>query len=107
MKAVEKEMQNARIAFEKLEEVTPDEMKSGKIRPGYKFYSTHMIFNIKMDRKFTRKARLVANGHKTNVLASITYSSVVSRDSVRICLMAASLNRLNILYAILEIHTLM
>ena len=71
-------------------------MKSGKIRPGYKFCSTHMIFNIKIDRKFTRKARLVADGYKTDTLASITYSSVVSRDSIRICLMTASLNMLNV-----------
>ena len=95
-KAIEKEMKNVRIAFEKLEGVTPEEMEGGKIKPGYKFCSTHMVFDIKMDGKFTRKARLVADGHKTDAPASITYSSVVSRDSVRICLMAASLNGLNV-----------
>ena len=55
-----------------------------------------MIFDIKMDRKFIRKARLIADSYKTNILASITYSSVVSRDSVRICLIATSLNGLNV-----------
>ena len=49
-----------------------------------------------MDGKFTRKARLVADGHKTDAPASITYSSVVSRDSVRVCLTAASLNGLDV-----------
>ena len=55
-----------------------------------------MIFDIKMDGKFTRKARLVANGHKTNVHLSITYSSVVSRESLRLALLIASLNNLDI-----------
>ena len=95
-KAIEKEMSNVRIAFEKLEGVTEEEMRSGKKKPGFKFCGTHMIFDIKMDGKFTRKARLVADRHKTDAPASITYSSVVSRDSVRICLMAASLNGLDV-----------
>ncbi|GFH56846.1 hypothetical protein CTEN210_13322 [Chaetoceros tenuissimus] len=95
-KAIEKEMSNVRIAFERLEGVTREEMETGKVKPGYKFCGTHMIFDIKMDGKFTRKARLVADGHKTDAPASITYSSVVSRDSVRICLMVASLNGLNV-----------
>ena len=96
MKAIEKEMANVRVAFEKLENISVEEMKTGKIKPGFKFCSTHMIFDIKMDGKFTRKARLVADGHKTDVPSSITYSSVVSRDSVRICLMVASLNNLDV-----------
>jgi len=55
-----------------------------------------MIFDIKMDGAFSRKARLVANGHKTKPPASITYSSVASRDSVRIALTIASLNSLHV-----------
>ena len=55
-----------------------------------------MIFYIKMDGKFTRKALLVANGHKTDAPASITYSSVVSRDIVRVSLLIVSLNDLDI-----------
>jgi len=49
-----------------------------------------------MDGKFTRKARLVVDGHKTRPPSSITYSSVVSRDSVRIALTIASLNSLEV-----------
>ena len=71
-------------------------MRTGKIKPGYSYCSTHMIFDIKMDGAFTRKARLVADGHKTKPPASITYSSVVSRDSVRIALTIASLNSLRV-----------
>ena len=33
---------------------------------------------------FTRKARLVTGGHKTDPPAQLTYSSVVSHESVRI-----------------------
>ena len=49
-----------------------------------------------MDGKFTRKARLVVDGHKTRPPSSITYSSVVTRDSVRIALTIASLNSLEV-----------
>lgn len=89
-------MKNVRVAFEALEGVTEKEMCEGKVKPGFKYCVTHMIFDIKLDGKFTRKARLVADGHKTNVLSSITYSSVVSRESVRLALLIASLNDLDI-----------
>ena len=51
-----------------------------------------MIFDIKMDGKFTRKARFVAGGHPPS---SITYSSVVSQDSVRISVTVSALNGLD------------
>jgi hypothetical protein len=54
-----------------------------------------MISDVKMD--FTRKACFVAGGHMTNPPDSITYSSIVSRDSVRIALLSAALNDVNIL----------
>jgi len=56
-----------------------------------------MVFDVKMDGKFTRKARLVANGNGTSPTKDMTYSSVVSRDSVRIAFMYAALNGLDIL----------
>jgi len=56
-----------------------------------------MIFDVKMGENFRRKARLVADGHKTDSPATITYSSVVSRDSVRIALTIAALNDLKVL----------
>jgi len=56
-----------------------------------------MIFDIKCD--FTRKARFVAGGHWTDAPDSITYSSVVMRDSVRMGFLLAALNDLDILAA--------
>ena len=37
------------IAFEKLEVVTEDEMRTGKIKPDYEYCGTHIIFDIKME----------------------------------------------------------
>ena len=78
-KAIARETTNAHIASEKLDGVTHDDMRKGKIKPGYEHVNVNMIFHIKMDEKFTRKARLVANGHKTAPTSSTTYYSVVSR----------------------------
>ena len=50
-----------------------------------------MIFDVKRE-DFRRKARLVAGGHTTAAPATITYASVVSRESVRIALLLAALN---------------
>ena len=54
-----------------------------------------MIFDVKMD--LTRKARYVAGGHTTTAPTSLTYSSVVSRDSVRIAFLLAGLHGLNLM----------
>jgi hypothetical protein len=54
-----------------------------------------MVFDIKME-DFKRKARLVAGGHKTEAPATITYARVVSRETVRIALMLAALNDLQV-----------
>ena len=56
-----------------------------------------MIFDIKLGKNFRRKARLVGGGHTTTAPSSITLSSVVSRDSVRIALTIEALNELDIL----------
>ena len=50
-----------------------------------------------MGENFRRKARMVAGGHTTETPAVLTYSSVVSRDSVRIALTIAALNDLSVL----------
>ena len=57
---------------------------------------THLIFDVKLGENFRRKARLVADGHRTQTPASITYRSVVGRDSVRICLLLTAMNGLDI-----------
>jgi hypothetical protein len=56
-----------------------------------------LIFDIKMGENFRRKARFVAGGHTTDAPSTLTYASVVSRDSVRIALTIAALNGLNIM----------
>ena len=74
------------------------EFRDGNIVPiGYNWIDCHMIFDVKMD--LTRKARLVAGGHQTDVPSESTYSSVVSRDSVRIAFTLAALNDLDVLAA--------
>ena len=50
-----------------------------------------------MGENLRRKARFVAGGHTTETPSTLTYSSVVSRDSVRIILLVAALNGLNIM----------
>ena len=56
-----------------------------------------MIFDVKLGENFRRKARFVARGHTTKMPMSLTYSSVVSRDSVHIILLIAALNDLKIM----------
>ena len=89
--AICKEMKNIRIAFEEYDD---DPMK---LPPGYQKITCHMIFDVKMGENFRRKARMVAGGHVTEVPTNLTYSSVVSRDSVRIALTIAALNDLKVL----------
>ena len=64
---------------------------------GHKKITAHMVVDVKMD--LTRKARLVAGGHLTDVPKESTFSSVVSRDSVRIAFTLAALNDLEVLSA--------
>jgi hypothetical protein len=98
--AIEKEMRKIRElgAFEKWNKGTPEDLRSGKQKlPGFEEIGCHMVFDIKMDGKFTRKARYVANGNETEPPTAQTYASVVSRDSVRIALLYAALNDLDVL----------
>jgi hypothetical protein len=88
--AIQKELKNVQVAFKFLSDDEPTTV-------GYKQIPCHIIFDIKMD--FTRKARFVAGGHKTDPPSSLTYSSVVSRDSVRIAFLIAALNELDVLAA--------
>ena len=98
--AIEKEMSNLRAAntFERWDG-TVAEARTGKKLVGYQEIKCHMIFDIKLDGNFTRKARLVAGGHTTEAPSSVTYSSVVSRASVRIAFLVAALNDLDVFAA--------
>ena len=85
--AIKKEMSNVEVAFKFQEDGT-------KIPIGFKQIKCHLIFDVKFTLE--RKARYVAGGHMTKVPASMTYSSVVSRDSVRIMFLIAALNDLDV-----------
>ena len=52
---------------------------------GYKEINFHLIFDVKMD--LTRKARYLSGGHITNPSLSMTYTSSVSSDSVRLAVL--------------------
>ena len=54
-----------------------------------------MIFDIKIE-DFRRKEMLMAGGHMTETPKCQTYSSVVSRETVRIALTIAALNDLEV-----------
>ncbi len=95
--SIQKEMANVRIAFEVDNDVTPEQARTNKFYVGFQEIKLHMVFVIKMDGKFTRKARLVAGGHTTDPPAAITYSSVVSRDTIRIAFTVAALNDLDVM----------
>ena len=79
-------MKNIKLAFREYIKIRlAKELRDNpQLLPGFQEIKCHMIFDIKIDGRFTRKARYVAGGHMTKPPTSITYSSVVSRESVRI-----------------------
>ena len=81
--AIKLEIKNSRVAF-KLRE------KGEKAPVGYTQITCHLIFDLKLN--MTQKARYVAGGHLTDVPTYMTYSSVVSRDTLRIGLIMTALN---------------
>ena len=85
--SIEKEVRNIMPYFQFLED--------GANFIGYQHIKFDIIFDVKM--YFTWKACLVTRGHITQTPISLTYSSEISRNSVRISLLLAALNDLNIL----------
>ncbi len=89
--AIAKEMKNVRVAFRIIDG------PAGTRLPGYQHILRHLVFDIKMDT-YQFKARMVGGGHMTETPASMTYASVVLRDSVRIALLTiAALNELEVM----------
>ena len=54
-----------------------------------------MVFDIKME-DFRQPARLVEGGHMTKALSTVIYSNIVSQETVRVGLMTAVLNDLEV-----------
>ena len=61
-----------------------------------------MVFNVKLGENFRHKVWLVSDGRNTNTKNLTTYSSVLSIYSVKICLLEAALNNLNVQYGDIE-----
>ena len=93
--AIRKEMAKVIVAFKRLgDNKTPP--------PTFQEMRCHMVYDVKMEN-FQRKARLVAGSHMTEVSsATMTYATVVSRESVRIALTLAALNDLKVKTADIE-----
>ena len=89
MDAIRLEMKNVLVAFDRIEDPS-------KLSKEYTQITGHLIFDIKLGEGFRRKARWVANGHLTDTPSVVTYSTVVARDSVRIMLLIAALNDLDV-----------
>ena len=100
--AINKEMSKAKVSWKVLDGISPEEARKGKVDEliGFQEIRNHLVFDVKMD--FTRKARYCAGGHTTDAPDGITYSSVVSRDSVRLGFLAAALHDVDILSIDLE-----
>jgi hypothetical protein len=83
-----KDMKNVRIALKILNGYK-------LVPPTYQEIQCHMIFDVKME-DFRQKERFVGGGHTTDTPYAMTYTSVVSRESVRIALTLAALNDLDV-----------
>ena len=66
----------------------------GNIPQGFKGITGNWIFDVKM--YFTRKSIFMAEGHLIDSPQSVTYSSVVSSETVRIMLTISALNDIDI-----------
>ena len=86
--ALKKEIKDVRVAFKFLD-------WNAKAPIGYQQIGGHIVWDVKME-DFRRKARYVAQGNRTEPPKTLTYASVVSRESVRIAMVLAALNDLNI-----------
>ena len=71
--AIQEEIENVKIAFK----IVPEYKKPPN---GFQYVNCHMVFDIKME-EFQRKACLVAGGHMTHTPDTMTYSSVITRET--------------------------
>ena len=88
--AINKEISNVYFAFEIRNAHQP-------IPVGWIKASGYVIFEVKMD--FTRKARQIKDRHRTPKPMKSAYVGIVSRESVRITLTYAALNKLDVMVA--------
>ena len=97
-RSIKKKLKTVCVAYKPYEQnrniISPEQICADRKKHlvAYKEIMCHFVFDVKLDGSFTRKARFCANGSKTDVPKSLSYSSVVSRESVRIAFLLASLN---------------
>ena len=101
-KVINKEMLRVKVAWKTHDTNTLQEVREGKVPEltGFQEIGSHIVFDIKMD--FTQKAQFVAGRHTTAAPTSMTYSSMVSHDSIQIAFLIAALNDLDIMSMDLE-----
>ena len=80
--AINKEMEKVKVAWQVHEGYTTEQARKGQVPNliGFQEIGCHMVFDVKMD--FTRKAWFIAGQHMTEAPLSLTYSSVISCNSV-------------------------
>ena len=74
--------------------VFTDEGKDAPVPDGYKNIRVHLVFDVKHDGR--HRARLVADGHLTDILVDSNYSGVVSLRGFRMMVFLAELNGLKL-----------
>ena len=63
-----------------------------KIPDGFQKIKVHIVFAVKYDER--HKARIIANGNLTGVLADSVYAGVVSLQGLQMCIFFAKVNKL-------------
>ena len=86
--SISEDMKNVWVAFQILDDDKP-------VLIGYKFNCCHMILDVNME-DLSRNSCLVVGVHLTETPATMTFASVVSRESVRLDLIIAALNNLEV-----------
>ena len=83
-KALNKEISKVKVAWKRVDGVTPDQAKLGYVKEmvGNQEISCNIIVDVHMD--FQQKARFVAGGHMPEAPTSISYFIAVSHDSIHI-----------------------
>ena len=85
---IQKEIENVKIAFQTIPE-------GKKPSNGFQYVNCHMVFNIKMEN-FQRTAYQVARGPMNLTTETITYSSLVTKETVCITLTIVVLHDLEV-----------
>ena len=95
-KALNKDMSKVKVAWQRVDGITPDQARSRSVKEmiGHQEINCHIIFDAHME--FQQNARFMARVHMEEAPNSIIYSSVVSRDSICIIFLLASLHGVEI-----------